>query len=159
MEPLTIFLLSCLTFFVGVTALLGWLLLRQTRATERELASQRTTHLEQISSLLKTQAESTSLLSQQETTRQSQLLHLAEKGMALAASADPLAFQAIQAMEPTPSGYDADYDPSDEGEVERIMARSPRLQEDDLNGYERDALLDLGVDPAFFDGGAGGSAD
>lgn len=74
-----------------------------------------------------------------------------DKAMALIASRDPLAFQQLQVM--NPSQYDAvePYDPSDEGELERIRTRNPDLAaEGDLSNYERDIVSELGIDPEFF---------
>lgn len=52
-----------------------------------------------------------------------------------------------------PSQYDAvePYDPSDEGELDRIRKRNPDLAEEgDLDAYERDIVSELGIDPEFF---------
>lgn len=73
---------------------------------------------------------------------------LLDKSIGIIASRDPLAFQAVQAMN-LPGGYDEPYDPSDEAEVERLK-KLGREQEDDGIGYhESSVLTDLGVDPAF----------
>lgn len=92
----------------------------------------------------------TAMLAQaKETTKQHQILvGLADKGMALAATADPLVFQAIQAMDPTSSPYD-DFDPSEAAEADRIARRNPNLQEDDLSGFEQGILGEFGIDPEF----------
>jgi hypothetical protein len=73
---------------------------------------------------------------------------MADKTLALVGTADPLAFQQVQAMG-TPSGYDEpEFDPSDEGEVERINQRNPNLarQGDEVNGFEQSILADLAYD-------------
>lgn len=52
-----------------------------------------------------------------------------------------------------PSQYDAvePYDPSDEGELNRIRTRNRDLAEEgDLEAYERDIVSELGIDPEFF---------
>lgn len=75
---------------------------------------------------------------------------LLDKALTMLGTKDPLAYQQVQAMS-APSAYDGvDYDPSDEGEVERIRSRSGALQEEvDLNAEEQHLLADLGVDPFF----------
>ena len=95
-----------------------------------------------------------SQLTQETTKQQLPLVQLADKAMALVASADSLVFQAVQAMEPTTTGYDApDFDPSDDGEIARIARRNPDLQGDDLSGFEKGILGELGIDPEFIFGG------
>lgn len=92
----------------------------------------------------------------EQTSRLHEHLALVEKAMALVGTADPLAYQQVQAMG-TLSAYDADvpYDPSDDGELDRIAARSPNLsREEDVNGFESAFVTDLadaGLDGAFFD--------
>jgi hypothetical protein len=82
---------------------------------------------------------------QKEATRQLRVpFELVDKAMALVGSADPLAFQQVQAMS-IPSGYsDFDnFDPSDDGEIKRIKQRNPSLVEDDLNGFEESFIADV----------------
>jgi hypothetical protein len=53
-------------------------------------------------------------------------------------------------MTTVPSGYDA-FDPSDEGELERIGTRNPeRVEEEGPNGYEDSFLAEIGIDPELF---------
>lgn len=87
---------------------------------------------------------------QQSSRTLSEHLSLTDKAMALVKSGDPLAFQSIQAMAATPSGYDSfqSFDPSDEGENERIGARTPGLVED-VSGREEAFFGDVGIDPDF----------
>jgi hypothetical protein len=93
-------------------------------------------------------------LQEQHSTQLSMLVSLNEKSQALVAASDPLAFQQIQAMNLS-TGYDGyqDYDPSDEGEAQRILDRNPNLaSEGEVNAEEQRALLAelTGVDPEFF---------
>lgn len=88
---------------------------------------------------------------EQESSQTKELSILLDKALTMLGTKDPLAYQQVQAMS-TPSAYDGvDYDPSDEGEVQRIRSRSGALQEEeDLNAEEQELLNDLGVDPYFF---------
>jgi hypothetical protein len=134
-----------------VLSTLTYLALRAMRTWQLRMArAQATTELRHRQSLqLLSTALSTTV---KEHTKHLQLMSgLADKGMALAASADSLTFQAVQAMGTTPSAYDDAYDPSDKGEIERIRDRDPSLQGDDLSGFERAQLIaELGIDPEFF---------
>lgn len=116
------------------------------------------TNQRQMVTLIESQRQQLSQLSQNETERaelQSRVLaQLMDKALALVATTDPLAYQAIQAMGPA-SGYDdgETFDPSDEGEIHRLvdLGRESRDDDDGLNAQERDILEDLnGIAPEFF---------
>jgi len=73
---------------------------------------------------------------------------LLDKSIAIAASHDALAYQSIQFMDA--ARYDSPqevYDPSDDGEMERIRNRAG---EGDLNGPERAAAESLADGGDFF---------
>lgn len=73
-----------------------------------------------------------------------------ERLVMLLAAKGPMEFQAMAAMTTAPSGYDA-FDPSDEGELERIGRRNPeRVEEEGPNGYEDSFFGELGIDPELF---------
>ena len=73
-----------------------------------------------------------------------------ERLMMLLAAKGPMEFQAMTAMSTAPSGYDA-FDPSDEGELERIGARNPeRVEEVGPDGYEESFFAEVGIDPELF---------
>lgn len=75
-----------------------------------------------------------------------------ERLVMLLAAKGPMEFQAMAAMSTRPSGYD-DFDPSDEGELERIGARNPeRVEEEGPNGYEESFFAEIGIDPELFRG-------
>lgn len=126
----------------------------------RESKSQRQMNHSFLSSMGATGREQTGTLLQtvmklaEEQTKQLQMQSvLVDKAMALVGTADPIAFQQVQAMG-TPSGYDdgVSFDPSEEAELDRIAARNPNLGEqgDDVNGIEESFLADIGIDPAQF---------
>jgi len=73
-----------------------------------------------------------------------------ERLVMLVAAKGPMEFQAMAAMTTGPSGYDA-FDPSDEGELERIGSRNPeRVEEEGPHGYEDSFLSEIGIDPELF---------
>lgn len=75
-----------------------------------------------------------------------------ERLVMLLAAKGPMEFQAMAAMATGPSGYDA-FDPSDEGELERIGHRNPeRVEEEGPNGYEESFFAEVGIDPELFGG-------
>lgn len=78
-------------------------------------------------------------------------LSLLEKAQALVAAADPLAYQAIQAMAVPQQYSDDDFDPSEEGEIARIALRGGVTKVEDsyddddaLSSIAYGALRDLG---------------
>jgi hypothetical protein len=80
------------------------------------------------------------------TTHQATLsssLSLLEKAQALVAASDPLAYQAIQAMSSPQQYSEPDFDPSEEGEIARIAARSGVTTVGDA--YDDDALADVAL--------------
>jgi hypothetical protein len=81
-------------------------------------------------------------LSRQNQATLSSSLSLLEKAQALVAASDPLAYQAIRGMDQSPQYSDADYDPSDEGEMQRIDTRSGVTKVEDGSD---DALDDITV--------------
>lgn len=94
--------------------------------------------------------------SRERETRQELLSQLARSGareerlMMLLAAKGPMEFQAMAAMVTQPSGYDA-FDPSDEGELERIEHRNPdRVIEEGPDGYEQSFFEEVGIDPELF---------
>lgn len=148
MDIFVILLLSLSLLLIGSLVTLSLLAFRVVRTWQlRMLRAQATSEIRHRQTIT---ALTSALLAQaKETTKQQQLLvGLADKGMALAATTDPLAFQAVQAMETTPSPYDV-FDPSDAGEAARIAHRNPNLQEDDLSGFEQGILGEFGIDPEF----------
>lgn len=76
---------------------------------------------------------------------------LIDKAIALVGTSDPLAFQAVQAMN-SEAEYEgqAPYDPSDEGEIARLNAMGRIAQEDIYSGEDYDIAAELGVEPGFF---------
>jgi hypothetical protein len=79
---------------------------------------------------------------QKTLTSQSQALELLTTALSrttdLLASGDVMTFQQLQAT--APSGYDSfqTYDPSDEGEIDRIRSKNKdQAEEGDLSDYER----------------------
>lgn len=138
---LSIWLLSSLMFLlIACMAVLSWKLMLLLQKSQQSLSQMAQTDL---------------LREQEQTARSRAQLLLVDKAMALVGTADPLAYQQVQAME-TPSAYDgAEFDPSDEAELERIQRRNPNLGEgDDVNGFESAFLADLadaGIDSDFFD--------
>lgn len=73
-----------------------------------------------------------------------------ERLMMLLAAKGPMEFQAMAAMTTAPSGYDA-FDPSDEGELQRIGQRNPeRVEEEGPDGYEDSFFAEVGIDPELF---------
>lgn len=101
--------------------------------------------------LLENQLQSQRLLTNSHRLTLSQLLSLSDKLSGLLASREPLAFQAIQAMT-TPSsdvGFDQ-FDPSEEGELQRIRDRGGIKAEDEPDGEAGlEFLRSVGVDPDF----------
>lgn len=69
---------------------------------------------------------------------------LLSKALTLISTSDPLAFQAVQAME-SPSSTYSGFDPSDEAEAQRLADLKREEPEEALNGSELDILRDLGV--------------
>jgi hypothetical protein len=89
-------------------------------------------------------------LQQLSQTHQS-LVELVSKQTGLLAAKDPLAFQAIQAME-SPLAHSEAYDPSDEAEIDRILARDGRV-DSDTNGFDNERFSDLGDFPIAYTNG------
>lgn len=100
--------------------------------------------------LLQNQKASLEALTLQ-SQNQHELVAALDKAMALLASRDPMTFQQLQAMNVSPYETVEPYDPSDEGELNRIRTRNHDLaDEGDLDAYERDIVSELGIDPEFF---------
>lgn len=128
METYAIFMTVLLSLLIGLVAWLQW-------------SNQR-----QIKQLLAQSSQQLQIQSQSLNSVQLAQLALVDKAMALVGTADPLAYQSVQAMSPD-SGYsDAEFDPSDESEAERISTRTPGLtrQEEALDGIAQDVLSDFG---------------
>ena len=84
-------------------------------------------------------------LSKQHARNEEAAVRLLDKAVALLSARDALTYQSIQLSDY--GRYDAPqetYDPSDEGEMERIASRHG---EDDLNGPERAAAESFGDAP------------
>lgn len=120
----------------------------QTRRYREQLEQDRERHLSLTEQLLTLQSQS----SQKTST---ELIDLARNAQALVAAADVISFQQISVMS-NPSVYDGgqEYDPSENGEVERIRLRSERLAADDpekesLSGYEEQIANDYGFGREF----------
>jgi len=139
---LSIWLLSSLLLLLIVcVGLLGWQLMKLLTKSQQSQSQMAQTEL---------------LREQEQTLRFRQMTQLVDKAIALVGTADPLAYQQVQAMETTLTGYDGtEFDPSDEAELARINQRHPDLNEgDDVNGFESTFLADIadaGLDGEFFD--------
>lgn len=91
------------------------------------------------------------LINEQIQTSQQANHLLLDKAIALVGTSDPLAFQAVQAMVPDAEyASRAPYDPSDEGEIERLNAMGRSAQDEVYNGEDYEAAAELGVEPGFF---------
>lgn len=143
----------CLTALVILTMLLGY---RQHQKWQWRMLRMQAQSMKESRQFSLQMARHQLELSQQSVSLLAEPLKLVDKAMALVGTADPLAYQQVQAMS-TPSEYDDfdKFDPSDEGELARIERRSGSTpQEDDVNGFESSFLTDLvdvGLDTDFFD--------
>lgn len=113
--------------------LLTWLAIRELTKAKLAIAEAGNGAVEKVAQVCESQAQ------------------LLDKALALLSAKDPMAFQAVQAMNQT-GLYTEPYDPSDEAEIEKMKAFGiiPADEEGDLDGHgspdeEREWLRTHGV--------------
>ena len=164
MDALLISLTSLVILLIGLLILLVWFLTKV--QSESQIRSQvflsqmaelqQRGLLEQTKALKAVSRGSTRSLALVTTEHQKVMKDqatLLDKALALVATSDPVSFQQVQVMGTPTSSEDSEvYDPSDEGEMERIALRNVRLSEqgDDVSEFEHSLVGDLDFDPTHY---------